>query len=122
LVELVRKHDPCAVVVDATGQAASLIGPLEQAGIEVLAPSARDAGKACGQFFEAVTDSREVRHRGDQALMTALGGAQTRPLSDAWAWARRSAAVDISPLVAVTLAAWGHGVKAPVADPGVWII
>jgi len=25
-------------------------------------------------------------------------------------------------LVAVTLAAWGHGVKAPVADPGVWII
>jgi hypothetical protein len=122
LVELVRKHDPCAVVIDSTGQAASLIGPLEQAGIEVLQPSARDAGNACGQFFQAVTDAAEIRHRGDPALMSALGGAQTRPLSDAWAWARRSAAVDISPLVAVTLAAWGHGVKAPVADPGVWII
>jgi phage terminase large subunit-like protein len=122
LIEMVRKHDPCAVVIDPTGQGGSLIGPLEQAGIEVLKPTARDAGQACGQFFEAVTDSRELRHRGDPALMTALGGAQTRPLSDAWAWARRSAAVDISPLVAVTLAAWGHGVKAPVADPGVWII
>jgi len=122
LVELVRKHDPCAVVVDPTGQAGSLIGPLEQAGIEVLLPSARDAGQACGQFFQAVTDAAEIRHRGDPALMSALGGAQTRPLSDAWAWARRSAAVDISPLVAVTLAAWGHGVKAPVSDPGVWVI
>jgi len=122
LIEMVRKHDPCAVIVDPTGQAGSLIGPLEQAGVEVLQPSARDAGQACGQFFEAVTDSMDVRHRGDSALQSALGGAQTRPLSGAWAWARRSAAVDISPLVAVTLAAWGHGVKAPVADPGVWII
>jgi hypothetical protein len=31
-------------------------------------------------------------------------GAKKRPLGDAWAWSRKSSAVDISPLVACTLA------------------
>jgi hypothetical protein len=122
LVELNAKHGPCAVVIDPTGQAGSLIGELEDAGIEVLKPAARDAAAACGQFFEAATDSGTLRHRGDASLSAALGGAQSRPLSDAWAWARRAVTVDISPLVAVTLAAWGHAEKAPVSDAGVWII
>jgi hypothetical protein len=32
--------------------------------------------------------------------------------------------VDISPLVAVTLALWGHSVKAPAlsGEPGAWVI
>jgi hypothetical protein len=34
-----------------------------------------------------------------------------RPLGDAWAWARRGVSVDISPLVAVTLAKWGLGAQ-----------
>jgi phage terminase large subunit-like protein len=122
LLELTAAHPTCGVVVDPAGQAGSLISELEQAGVQVLKPAARDAAQACGQFFEAVTDSRTVRHRGDEALMTALGGAVTRPLADAWAWARRSAVTDISPLVAVTLAAWGHNLTAPVANAGVWII
>jgi hypothetical protein len=41
----------------------------------------------------------------------ALAGAQKRPLGDAWAWARRGAGVDISPLVAATLAKWGLGAE-----------
>lgn len=110
------------MVVDAAGQAGSLISELEFAGIEVLQPSARDAAQACGQFFQAVTDSQTLRHLGDPVLSKALAGAQSRPLSDAWAWARKAASVDISPLVAVTLAAWGHGVKAPVSDAGVWVL
>jgi len=122
LLEMIGKHGPCGVVIDSTGQAGHLAGELEAAGVEVTKPSAREAAQACGQFFEAVTDSGTLRHRGDEPLMRALGGAQSRPLADAWAWARRSAAVDISPLCAVTLAAWGHGVKAPVADAGVWFI
>jgi phage terminase large subunit-like protein len=122
LTELNAKHSPCAVVVDPTSQAGSLIGALEAAGIEVLKPTPRDAAQACGQFFQAVTDSGEIRHRGDPALVKALGGAQSRPLADAWAWARRNAATDISPLVAVTLAAWGHALRAPVSDAGVWVI
>ena len=122
LTELVRKHDPCAVVIDPTSQAASAIDALEAAGVEVMKPAPREAAQACGQFFEAATDSRELRHRGDPALATALGGAQSRPLADAWAWARRNAAADICPLVAVTLAAWGHALRAPASEAGVWVI
>jgi hypothetical protein len=122
LLELNAKHNPCAVVVDPTSQAGSLIGALEQEGVEVLKPTPRDAAQACGQFFQAVTDSGEIRHRGDPSLIKALGGAQSRPLADAWAWARRNAATDISPLVAVTLAAWGHALRAPVSDAGVSVI
>jgi hypothetical protein len=33
-------------------------------------------------------------------------GAAKRPLGDAWAWSRKSSGVDISPLVAITLAVW----------------
>jgi hypothetical protein len=45
------------------------------------------------------------RHGG--ALTAALAGARTRRLGDQWAWDRVNAVVDISPLTAVTLAAWG---------------
>ena len=112
--QLVAKWRPCAVVVDASGPAGSLIAPLEAAGIEVLKPSARDAAQACGQFLDAVMDGDDppLRHRGQPALTAAVAGAARRPLGDAWAWARKSASADISPLVAATLALWGHGIKA----------
>ena len=99
------------------------MGALEAEGIPVTKPTARDAAAACGQFFQAVTDEGSLRHRGDAALSVALGGAQSRPLSDAWAWARKATSVDISPLVAVTLAAWGFGVHGPASgEPGIWLI
>ena len=77
--------------------------------------------QACGQFFDAVS-AGTVRHLGQPGLTAAVAGAASRPLADAWAWARRNAATDISPLVAVTLAAWGHALRAPVSDAGVWVI
>lgn len=40
----------------------------------------------------------------DRDLDAAVEGAARRPLGDAWVWARKSAEVDISPLVALTLA------------------
>lgn len=108
LTELAAKWKPCAVVIDGAGPAGSLIADVEKAGIEVIRPSARDAGQACGQFYEAVVDTKVLRHLDQPALTAALSGAQRRHLGDAWAWARKGVSVDISPLVAVTLAAWGH--------------
>jgi hypothetical protein len=49
----------------------------------------------------------EVRHLATAELIAALDGALKRPLGDAWAWSRKSSSVDISPLVAATLALWG---------------
>jgi hypothetical protein len=44
----------------------------------------------------------------DRSLANAaVAGAMTRPLGDAWAWSRKNSTVDISPLVACTLALWG---------------
>jgi hypothetical protein len=61
---------------------------------------------ACGRFYDAVVN-RRVRHTDQVDMTAAVAGAATRKLGDAWAWSRSSSAVDISPLVAATLALWG---------------
>jgi phage terminase large subunit-like protein len=105
VAELVAKWSPCAVVLDASGPAGSLVAPLREAGVEVVTTSAREMGAACGMFYDAATDSR-LRHLNDNRLNASLAAARKRPLGDAWAWHRKGVS-DISPLVAVTLAVWG---------------
>jgi hypothetical protein len=73
---------------------------------------------ACGFFFDGTRLDAEtnptVRHIGQPALTVALAGATKRLIgtAGAWAWDRKSPAVDITPLVAVTLAMWGRIVYA----------
>ena len=110
LAELQAKWGPCAVVLDASGPAGSLLAPLLEAGVEVTTTSAREMGQACGLFFDAATEGR-VRHLGEPRLNAALTAARKRPLGDAWAWHRKGT-TDISPLVAVTLAHWGFATRA----------
>lgn len=105
-VDLEAKWGPRCWVVDAAGSAGSLIRALTDKGLTVISPKARDVAHACGQLYDAVA-AAEVRHLGQAPLATALAGAKKRDLGDAWAWARRSEGLDISPLVAVTLAKWG---------------
>lgn len=107
--ELHAKHKPRCWVVDSGGPAGSLIKDLAEAlGVEIVSPKVRELAGACGQFYDAATD-QSLSHLDQAPLATALAGAQMRPLGDAWAWARRGVGVDISPLVAVTLAKWGLG-------------
>ena len=109
LLELKAAHRPCAVVIDPRGPAAGLIIEAENAGIEVTKLGATDVAQAFAQVYTAVAD-RTLVHLGQLELRAALAGAARRPLGDgAYAWARKSAAVDISPLVAVTSAVWGYG-------------
>lgn len=117
LLELKDRWKTCAIVIDPTGQAGSLIAPLEEVGVEVVKPSAREMAQACGQFFEAAVDSRTLRHLGQPEMATALAGAQRRPLQDAWAWSRKDSSVDIAPLVSATLAAWGFATRAHLMGP-----
>jgi hypothetical protein len=116
MVELAAKWKPCAIVVDAAGPGGSLIAPLEAAGLEVTKPTARHVVQACGQFYDAVTE-RGLVHPDEPKLNAALAGAAQRPLGDAWAWARKGLSVDICPLVAVTLAAWGYVTRPPDESP-----
>jgi hypothetical protein len=120
--ELHEKWRPRCWVVDGGGPAGSLIADLEEClGVEVVQPKAREVAASCGQFYDAVAE-QTLSHLDQAPLASALAGAQKRPLGDAWAWARRLVSVDISPLVAVTLAKWGLGaeVEEPEGAPNLW--
>lgn len=113
IIELDAKYGPTVFVIDPSGPASSLIGSLEDAGLTTVKSTARNMTAACGLFWERTEDAKTLRHRGQAELAMALSGAKKRDLGNAWAWARESAAVDISPLVAATLALWGHSEHAP---------
>jgi hypothetical protein len=107
MVELRKKHRPVAVVVDPSSHAGALVEGLLQAGVEpVESFTARDAAQAFG-FFRDTVLAGGLRHLGQEPLDRSLAGATTRQLADALAWDRRDPRVDLGPVVAVSLAAWG---------------
>jgi phage terminase large subunit-like protein len=108
LAELARKHEPCAVVVDAGSHEGSMIAELDEARVKVVSPAPREIAQAFGRFYELVTDSKGLRHRGQPELTSAVQFAVTRDIGDAGrTWGRKASSVDISPLVAVTSALHG---------------
>jgi len=107
LYELADRHEPVAVMCDPTGPAGSLVHLCEAADVKITVVSASEYAKAFGGFVDAV-DERRIRHLGGHDLRSAVKGASKRPLGDgAFGWGRRNSTVDISPLVAGTLAFWG---------------
>lgn len=104
-VQLDADHQNDGFVVQPGSPAATLIVPLQQAGLTVVEPSAREVGEACGGLFDAVSE-RSVRHLGQIEVDDGLSGAGSRTLGDLWLWDRQSSTSDISPLVALTLARW----------------
>jgi hypothetical protein len=108
MAQLAKNNGVSIVVVDGRSQAASLIPEIEgRLGFEVTAISTAEYAQACGNFFDAVPQ-KTLRHIGQAELDAAVQGAATRPLGDgAWAWSRKKSTVDITPLVACTLARWG---------------
>ena len=95
-----------SVMLDAGGPAGSLVHDLGARGVPVSAVAAGDVGKACGWLLDQVLAGR-VRHIGQRPLDVAVEAASRLTVGDSWRWSRRSSAVDISPLVASTLALWG---------------
>lgn len=123
MVELAERHRPSIVVLDAAGPAGSLLEPLQTAleplGVEVRVISTREATQACGAFYDAAKE-HALRHIGQSVLTAAVDGADRRAVGDAWLWSRKSSSVDISPLVAVTLALWGHA-QTDLSDPALGV-
>jgi hypothetical protein len=105
---LERREGP--VFLDPRSPAGALLVDLGEAGVTTTDVSPQEHAQACGGLLAAVTyDGTERRfvHLGQDVLNAAVTGATRRAYGDAWAWSRRSSHVDISPLVAVTLARWG---------------
>jgi hypothetical protein len=49
---------------------------------------------------------KTFRHRGEHEFTTAVAGAQRREVGDGHKWSRKDSSVDITPLVAATVAMW----------------
>ena len=145
LLRLIRRDDVAALILDDKSPASTLLPEMveiveaqpgtprrrDTALIEkkVIITTGQDMATACGMFYDRTKLDAEsnptVRHIGQATLTVALGGATTRTIgtAGAWAWDRKSPAVDISPLVSVTLALWGrivHGGKEEEVEP--WVI
>jgi len=104
-VELFAKqHLP--IRIDKSGPAASFIATLREAGVEVDEVNTAEVSQATGQFIDAAMNDG-LRHLNATSLNAALKGAVLRTSSDAALWGRRVSKVDISPLVAVTVAVGG---------------
>lgn len=107
LLEIRDEHKVLAIGLDPAGPAGSLIPELEKAGIEVVLLDGREQVQACEAFLASVLEHQLV-HRDQLALNTAVAGAGRRQVGDSWKWSRRDSAVDITPLVAATVARWLH--------------
>ncbi len=93
------------VAVDPAGPAASFIPELLAEHVKVVEVGGKDLARACGAFYDGCAE-RTVRVRLSADLDEASAGARKRPTGDAWVWTRKSSLVDISPLVAATVAYW----------------
>lgn len=109
VLDLRQRHRVAATIIDPISPASVLIPAAEKAGIDPVLTSTRDLAQAFGLFVKWVTEGKLV-HLGHQNedLRRAVAGAARREIGDGqYAWARKSTNVDISPLCAATLAAWG---------------
>ena len=96
-----------AALYDGKSPAAALVDELKRRRVRgVTVTDHNDMADACAWFYQAVME-RTMRHTGQPQLDAALAGASKRTLGDRWAWNRKTAAADITPLVAATLALWG---------------
>jgi len=105
LVGLYEKHDVEEIVCDGYGPSAAIARRVDEAGITVKRLDSQQYGIACGMFADAVGEDG-LRHLGQEEMTLAIRGAKARPLVDRWAWSRTKSSVNISPLVAATLAHW----------------
>lgn len=105
LKDLTGRHRVRKIVLAGRSPAAALVADLKDLhlGVPIEELSTSEEADAYGQLHDAVSQGT-VHHLGTEEVRAALRGAKRRPVGDAHVWSRKSSAVDISPLVAVTLA------------------
>lgn len=113
--ELQDKHGVTAVAFDPAGPIGSLVPELEQAGVSLSPIDGKNSVRSCGSFVSAVGEAA-FKHRNDPDLTAAVVGCRRRAVGDGHKWSRKDSTVDISPLVAASLALWAaSAVEAPVS-------
>lgn len=126
LADIVEDQEPSAVVIDPRRPAASLINALQRRGIKVLTPNQGEMAGACGRFFDATGEVRDLRdeqgnpyvydgpllwHTGQPELDRALSGAKRFELpAGAFTIVKKGQSSELGPLYGVILAMHGDQV------------
>jgi hypothetical protein len=116
LAELAKKRN-AAVVLDGGARAVSLVPALVAAGVQPVVYGTRELVSACGGFLDKIEEDK-LRHLGQPELSLAANAARRRRVGDAFAFHRRDASVDLSPLVASSLAVHALKEKPPRTKTG----
>jgi hypothetical protein len=102
VVELAEQYGT-DVVVDGRAGAAAFKDEWEAAGITVIDYGSDDMKRAVQRFYDMVVEG-DVAVRTSAALDNAVAGAAKRTVGDAWVWGRVRSTVDVTPLVAASVA------------------
>jgi phage terminase large subunit-like protein len=105
--------DEMAGLVEVKRDRHFLVGTKLQ--VTLAGAEGRDMAIACAKLYDGIYDG-SVFHTDQAQVNVSLSVATKRPLAGGWAWNRKDAASDISPVVAETLALWGaqnNNVKRP---------
>lgn len=107
--------------LDPRSPAGSLIGPLRDAGVEVVELTTREYTSATGGMYNAVL-AGEWHHRNRPELNAAVRSAARRSVGDAWLIDRRTG-VDVSALTAAVVGFHAHSVpKVDAPEPGFLVL
>jgi hypothetical protein len=95
------------VRIHKTGPEGSLIARLKELGVEVVEVSSAEVAQATGQFIDDA-NAGTIVHLNQPVLNKALDGAELKTGSDGAAiWSQRNSSVEITPLMACTVALGG---------------
>lgn len=107
VVGICERENVRAVMVDRKSPAAPIIDVLKRRGVRVTETNADNMATAAALFYDSVL-SHSLVHLDQPLLNVAVGAARRRRIGDAWGWSRKDTQSDITPLVAATLALFGH--------------
>lgn len=104
VAELGLRHR-ATVAVDSASPAHSFADGWERAGVTVERLTSREMAGACGTFYDAVL-THSIQVRSSAVFDKAAAGARKRDSGDVWYWARKDMSVDVTPIVAASVARW----------------
>jgi len=111
LADLARRWAPSTIVLDVGSPAGALLPELDARGLRLTKVAGREMAQASVAFAAAIHNG-SIRHLDQPDLNAAVNAAKRRQVGDLWAFGRRGSFTDISPLIAASLAAWGHAQNA----------
>jgi hypothetical protein len=93
------------IVVDAFAEAGAVVEELAKRGASLHRIKHAEHAAAVELMINEVAH-RTLRHTGSLSLVNAILGANLRLVSGSYLWGRADESVDLSPLVAASLAVW----------------